>query len=62
MKRIALAVVLLVSLGTLVWAQPAEAVSDWSDFLILWGIIVVAALLFVLLKWLFGLLRLFFKR
>ena len=62
MKRIALALALLVSLGTPVWAQPAEAVSDWRGFLILWGIIVVAALLFVFLKWLFGLLRLFFKR
>jgi hypothetical protein len=57
MKRIALALVLLVSLGSLVWAQSAEAVGDWSDFLILWGIIVVAALLVVLLRWLFGVNR-----
>ncbi len=62
MIRIALALVLLVSLGTLVWAQPAEAVSDWSDFLILWGIIIAAALLFVFLKWLVRVLRLFLKR
>ncbi len=62
MKRIPLALVLLVSLSARVWAQPAEAVSDWRGFLLLWGIIIAAALLFVLLKWLFSVLRLFLKR
>ncbi len=54
MKRIGLASALLMSLGTLVWAQSGETESDWGGFLILWGIIVVAALLVVLLKRLFG--------
>ena len=62
MKRMALALVLLVSLSTLVWAQPPGLEIDWHGILILWGIIIAAALLFVLLKRLFGLLRLFFKR
>ena len=62
MKRIALAVALLVSLSTLVWAQPPEPERGWYDILILWGLIVAAALLFVLLKLLFRALRLFLKR
>ncbi len=62
MKRIALALALFVSLSTLVWAQTPEPKSGWYDILILWGIIVAAALLFVLLKRLFRMLRLFLKR
>ena len=63
MKRIALVVSLLVSLGTPVWAQSAGSGINWIDFLILWGIIIAAALLVVLLMRLFRLLlRLFPKR
>jgi hypothetical protein len=62
MRRIALVVVLLVSLDTPVWAQSAGSGINWRDFLILWGIIVAAALLFVFLKWLFRVLRLFLMR
>ncbi len=65
MKRNALALALLVSLSTLVWAQapPTPGLgSGWRGFLILWGIIIAAALLFVLLMRLFKALRLFLKR
>ncbi len=62
MKHVALALALLVSLSTLAWAQTPEPESGWYDILILWGLIIAAALFFVLLKWLFRVLRLFLMR